>query len=311
MADFYLTLPSNTRDGGGNIANFYVNLPETIDLEGQWSVALTEIMYPYTTHNIYNAAIKVNVNEGFELIDYMSPEGVRLTEEIGAAGEIDRDVVPVDNFYVIRKKNLSYAGTIPNSHYTTLKEVEIVINASYHRIWMDRKKRLKTSENLFQQVPFLKEAYDYFEHMKHQFKVVFNHLINRYAFAVGSPIEHVQLSEQLCYLLGYKESSFSIGNYVSSHPPDICGGINCIYVYLPIIEPQIVGDSRVCLLKVVPIKGKYGEQTLAEFSNLEYIPVSVRRFSSVQVSINTADGRPVPFAFGSVILKLHFRRRSL
>lgn len=52
---FYVTLPSNAglsvfKDN--TISSFRVNLAQHINLEGSWQVALTEISYPHTWHNV-------------------------------------------------------------------------------------------------------------------------------------------------------------------------------------------------------------------------------------------------------------------
>ncbi|KAL7402078.1 hypothetical protein ABVT39_009143 [Epinephelus coioides] len=52
---FYLTLPSNTsahvfKNNTGS--SFHIDLAQHIDLEGPWQVALMEISYPHTWHNI-------------------------------------------------------------------------------------------------------------------------------------------------------------------------------------------------------------------------------------------------------------------
>lgn len=49
--DFYLTLPSNA---GQNVSasSFRVNLPQSVRLYGEWEVALSEIIYPYSWYNV-------------------------------------------------------------------------------------------------------------------------------------------------------------------------------------------------------------------------------------------------------------------
>lgn len=53
--DFYLYLPSNTGDYVQNtLSSFKVRLPQKIDLDGEWEVALVEIGYPFTWLNVSN-----------------------------------------------------------------------------------------------------------------------------------------------------------------------------------------------------------------------------------------------------------------
>lgn len=52
MSDFYLTLPSNVYGANNITSNYQTELPQTLDLPGQWEVALTEILYPYSWYNV-------------------------------------------------------------------------------------------------------------------------------------------------------------------------------------------------------------------------------------------------------------------
>ncbi|KAL7388635.1 hypothetical protein ABVT39_018278 [Epinephelus coioides] len=52
---FYITLTSNASEDvfkNNTGSSFHVDLAQNIDLEGPWQVALTEISYPHTWHNI-------------------------------------------------------------------------------------------------------------------------------------------------------------------------------------------------------------------------------------------------------------------
>ena len=62
MADFYMTLPSNSSMEyfpDNKVNNFVTKLPKHIQLEGRWEVALVEVQFPF---NFYT------VNEGEETI---------------------------------------------------------------------------------------------------------------------------------------------------------------------------------------------------------------------------------------------------
>ena len=52
---FYPHLPSNSRLDtflDNTLTEYRVGLPQTITLEGEWEVALTEIHYPHSWNNI-------------------------------------------------------------------------------------------------------------------------------------------------------------------------------------------------------------------------------------------------------------------
>ena len=56
--DFFVTLPSNTKVIGNITSNFKVRLPEKLKLEGQWEVAMVEIMYPHSWYNVTGHDVK-------------------------------------------------------------------------------------------------------------------------------------------------------------------------------------------------------------------------------------------------------------
>ena len=89
---------------------------------------------------------------------------------------------------------------------------------------------------------------------------------------------------------------------------DLRRGFESLYVYSSIVEPRIVGDKIVPLLRIVPITGRNGEMVTTRFDHVQYIPVLSREFGSVETEIRDDTGRPVPFERGKVTVTLHFRR---
>jgi len=53
--NFYITLPSNS-GRNKNASNYIVNLPQNIRLDGEWEVALVELIYPYSFYNVQELA---------------------------------------------------------------------------------------------------------------------------------------------------------------------------------------------------------------------------------------------------------------
>ena len=53
--DFYLTLPSNASMKmypDNTLEHYITDLPQRIDLSGEWECRLTDIQYPYTWYNV-------------------------------------------------------------------------------------------------------------------------------------------------------------------------------------------------------------------------------------------------------------------
>ena len=286
--DFYMILPSNTKTGKGSISNYHVNLPHTVDLEGQWSVALMELMYPCTYHTLYNATFDFNCS--VYTVEWRN-----------------------GNHPHYKTDTVRSTVRIPNSHYSSVEQIVTAVKMAFDACW--KRKAAKVQKTLGEKLgvdPDANTMYNQYLAGPNYFTIKYDAVANRVLVEVENPMHDIVLSKDLAYSLGFKEERMGEGRHIAPFPPDPKGGLSCFYIYLPLIEPIIVGDTATCLLKIVPVgNGKYGDQSVIEIAHPQYIPVCVRRFSSVEVSINTPSGEPVPFAFGTVYLKLHFMRKSV
>ena len=79
---------------------------------------------------------------------------------------------------------------------------------------------------------------------------------------------------------------------------DMLQGFNSIYVYIDVVEPHVVGDSLVSLLRIVPIQG---EQTISKhFNHVPYFPLLRKEFGTIEIIIRDDTGHAVPFERGEV-----------
>ena len=62
---------------------------------------------------------------------------------------------------------------------------------------------------------------------------------------------------------------------------DVKKGLNSLYVYCPLVEPRMVGDAQVPLLRIVPLEGRDGEMITRVFDPIQYCPLLQRRFQTV------------------------------
>ena len=89
------------------------------------------------------------------------------------------------------------------------------------------------------------------------------------------------------------------------------GDIDSIYVYSDIVEPQLVGDTMAPLLGIVPLKTmKCSSHQFFTFTSPIYLPICKQQFSTIQIRLRTARGKPIPFPENStnVVCTLHLRR---
>ena len=85
------------------------------------------------------------------------------------------------------------------------------------------------------------------------------HLKNGYQFAITGKIS---------ILLGFGGKEVKITKKTASpYVADMNGAMNSIYPYCDIVQPQVVGDQNVKLLRVVPIEGKKGDVVTRTYSN--------------------------------------------
>ena len=83
------------------------------------------------------------------------------------------------------------------------------------------------------------------------------------------------------------------------------GGFFTLFVYTDIIEHQVVGDHFVPLLRCVHISGEDKDVVTTNYNKVHYIRVSKSYISDIEVK--TDQNLSVPFKYGKVVAKRHFR----
>lgn len=86
-------------------------------------------------------------------------------------------------------------------------------------------------------------------------------------------------------------------------------GIDSIYVYCDLVEHQLVGDTQVPLLRIVPVKGNIGESITKTFNHIQYLAVrGGEAIQTVEIEMRDDIGRPITFENGRVVVVLHLRK---
>ena len=91
---------------------------------------------------------------------------------------------------------------------------------------------------------------------------------------------------------------------------DVKQGFDSLYIYCNIIEPRLVGDSEVPLLRIVPIEGQHGMTVTKIYNQIQYLPVLQKNFNSLEINIRKDTGELVPFESGKLVVTLHFREKK-
>jgi len=121
----------------------------------------------------------------------------------------------------------------------------------------------------------------------------------------------IQLSENLCNILGLENKKYEFGESRGIRQCDIAEGFTSLYVYSNIVQPQIVGDVQVPLLRIVPVKEKSKETNQVErFQHVQYLPINNMGTETIEVVIKRDNGIPPSFRSGKVIITLHLKQTN-
>ena len=121
--------------------------------------------------------------------------------------------------------------------------------------------------------------------------------------------EDVSYNYKAALELGASTLPFSIKG---DRPFDLNRGMDTLWLYTDLVEPQRVGDREVSLLRIIPTRGDHwGETVVLNYERAQYLNLTKTSVASIPVEIfNTYGLKPIEFA-SDVILKLHFRKKTI
>ena len=123
---------------------------------------------------------------------------------------------------------------------------------------------------------------------------------------------NVRLSPQLARILGFKPTDDLSEVKIGRSPPNVVREIpSQMYIYTDIAESHMVGDAVAPLLRIIninPMEHTFGSDGVQIFDSPHYIPVQKHNFEQIEIDLRDSTGAHIPFSFGLVCLKLHFRR---
>lgn len=249
----FLTLPSNSSASvflNNTQSEFRTQLPEAIELEGEWEMGLAEIMYPKSWYNLlHNEQITIGSAFNMEI-----KQGLHES---------------VEELFKVINENIkdTLGGT-------------------------DKKEAVQGKDVRFEYLPCKKTM------IRNPEKVM------------------IYVTKALGEMLGFQSnleqhgSSFLFTETLKSdHVADISHGIHHLYVYCDVVEPHVVGDSKVQLLRIVPVEK--GEVFTKNYENIQYFPVQTKKFSTIEINIKDDTNTPINFNYGKTVVILHFRPKKV
>jgi len=166
----------------------------------------------------------------------------------------------------------------------------------------------RVTENYLLDVGIYNTAQKLFESIK---RIHLSHLPN-YKVRMVVPVGlEVKFSKGLGDMLGFVNTNYDTGTFVSKYPLELDGGITELYVYTDIISTYHVGDTFAKCLCVIPCMAERGDQIVRHYQNPLYFPVSQNFIESIFIQIKTGSGNNIIFNGGKVYVLLSFRRKRL
>ena len=108
--------------------------------------------------------------------------------------------------------------------------------------------------------------------LKNKFDICFNKINHKIDMKVKKDCQ-VIISPLLQSMLRFKQAIFPAEEYASDWIADVKKELNSLYVYCPLVEPRMVGDAQVPLLRIAPVEGRDGEMITRVFDPILYCPL--------------------------------------
>ena len=275
-SQFYIHLPSDSSFGvypDNTIAKYSTKLSKAIDLDGQYEVGLSEIIYPTNYFNFDNR--EKDYRFWIQIVTkVVNPE---TREEELVENVRKRRLVKSGNY-----KSLDDFLTIFNRQISEeLAEIELPTNCV---------KFVRSDEDRV--VLVISSPRD-------------RPILSRIFFAM-SP----KLTRRLGYEDDVEPISLNASQRLrAKNAFELDMGKNHMFVYSDVVSHSMVGDVSAPLLRVCNLPTLSTERSIhLSFTNVHYKPVHKTHFESIAISINTETGELMPFQSGKVLVTLHFRR---
>ena len=121
--------------------------------------------------------------------------------------------------------------------------------------------------------------------------------------------EYVLITGDIATTLGFEQDTVIEKETISPYVADVNGGFLSMYVNTDIVDAQFVGDVKVPLLRIFNTKGNYGDNVNVCFRYMQYVPIKVKSFETVEINIKDDKNENVSFRLGKSIETLHFKQR--
>jgi hypothetical protein len=283
---FQITLISNSDRSlelypDNTVAKFRTKLFNEITLHGPHEIAITEFQCPVSFRNIDSNEYDVCMLD--TTINTIPRDRNAKTATVTIR---DNDTNPEDmqiqSVTSQRAQGWAIVRTIPPGYYASAKEVANVIND------MDICQK--------------------------KLAMFYDSLSRRVGVSMNAKGMQFFFSPKLYKMLGYKpDTPYVTANSAAPYPPSMFHTIPTqLFVYCDLVEPQLVGDSKSSLLRVVGMDYELdslnnGKLFTKIYDTPDYLPLLKNSFDTIGIDIRTYEDRPVPFHSGPSMVKVRIR----
>ena len=277
--------PENT------LASFRNFFSEALILEGDWRVALTEIIFPSQIANVTTDKIKVFTSYGHRMNKNANAPGVISKSPAALHPYVGDQIKITPGIYDDVKKLLTH-----------IKDEGKLDNFAFDDEKITGKIRLHFGKRVGINFPDaeipsilgftgIREPRDGSIHLGWKL----------------NPRIDARLNEQ------ENEKQIFTGDFAA----DLSAGSQLMFVYVDIIGYQFIGDTKTPLLRVIDTNRRLKNGSICSiepthrkvFSNLDYKKLFSTTIQSISVQLRTETGKLVPFlGTGKVILSLKFKK---
>lgn len=316
--EFYATLLSNSSMKyfpDNKTSSYTVHLSKEVNLEGKWNVALSEITFPTMIHNVSteNNGIFIHYKS------YKSDEGLitwkplRIEIPNGSyksVGELIETINKAAKEYTGYDFNLLSLGK--DGQFVTITDDDVFQKSLSETFSIAREALLEWADG----------------ENGSWFSTDATTLVEKPAIGENCKIQDVdpngekiqegiliEFEGRLALQLGFiPETLIEIGETAHDRAFIMLGIPPEIFVYIDIVEPQIISDSSSQVVRIVKThddqKTPEGGIIMREFTHRNYLPLVKNRFQTMHVDLRDTTGKFIPFSFGSSSATLHFKRSS-
>lgn len=275
------------------VASYKVQLPERIELEGSWLVALAECTFPITWFTI-------SEDQFFKVSAFSGPTKDGAYMDIGE-GEM---VIPKGH-YQSPKELIEAMQQVWNGYWNQFRELE---DSQFVKINPDDIENADPGTYILPKFrTYIVRTDDFDVPNVYPDSLVMSLDVhnNTAKFVLTHEAYELKLSNYLADILGIdikKPVNGKHGSkvYKSLVPVDLHRGNHSMFVYCSVVSDSIVGDKRVPLLRSFPISDKKQGIASERFTRLQYIPVKSNHFDTIEIELRNETGELIPFNFGHI-----------